>query len=84
MFGYVTIHRPELKIKDEQRYRAFYCGLCRSLRDRYGRSGQTTLSYDMTFLAMLLSALYEPETQDGPPENPAPGKENDTPAVPFG
>ncbi len=65
MFGYVTIHRPELKIKDEQCYRAFYCGLCRSLRDRYGRSGQTTLSYDMTFLAMLLSALYEPETQEG-------------------
>ena len=65
MFGYITINRPELKIRDEQRYRAFYCGLCRSLKKRYGLSGQSTLSYDMTFLGILLSALYEPATEEG-------------------
>ncbi len=27
----------------------------------YGMAGQISLSYDMTFLAMLLSGLYEPE-----------------------
>ena len=30
MFGYVTINREELKIKDMRRYQSFYCGICRS------------------------------------------------------
>ena len=30
MFGYVTIHEPELKVKDLNKYKAFYCGLCAS------------------------------------------------------
>ena len=63
MFGYVTINKPELKIRDFETYHSYYCGLCRDLHKRYGRSGQLTLSYDMTFLALLLSALYEPEEQ---------------------
>ena len=62
MFGYVTINKPELKIKDFDTYQSFYCGLCHSLKTNYGRLGQATLSYDMTFLALLLSGLYEPET----------------------
>ena len=65
MFGYVTIARPELKIKDEETYRAFYCGLCRALKKRHGLAGQSTLSYDMTFVVLLLSALYEPPTETG-------------------
>ena len=63
MFGYVTVHKDELKIKDYNRYRAFYCGVCRSLKKCYGMAGQMTLTYDMTFLAILLSALYEDETE---------------------
>ena len=65
MFGTVTIHQPEMKFKDYGIYRSFYCGLCRSLKHRYGPAGQATLSYDMTFLAVLLTALYEPETAEG-------------------
>ena len=65
MFGTITIHQPEMKFKDFGIYRSFYCGLCRSLKHRYGISGQSTLSYDMTFLAVLLSGLYEPETAEG-------------------
>jgi hypothetical protein len=61
MFGYVTIHKPELKIKDYNKYRAYYCGLCRQLKKHHGFKGQFTLSYDMTFLTILLSGLYEPE-----------------------
>ena len=30
------------------------------LRRHYGLPGQMTLSYDMTFLVMLLTSLYEP------------------------
>ena len=62
MFGYVNINKPELKIKDFERYHSYYCGLCRTLKKRHGRSGQITLTYDMTFLIILLTSLYEPET----------------------
>ena len=65
MFGYVVMNKPEIKFKDFDMYRSFYCGLCRELRERYGISGQITLSYDMTFVILLLSALYEPPTRKG-------------------
>ncbi len=62
MFGYVTINKPELKVREYDRYRSFYCGLCHGLKKRHGRLGQFTLTYDMTFLVILLSSLYEPAT----------------------
>ena len=34
MFGYVTVCEPELKVKDLKKYRAYYCGLCRTLKRR--------------------------------------------------
>ena len=55
MFGYVVLNKPEIKFKDFDMYRSFYCGLCRELRERYGISGQITLSYDMTFVIILLT-----------------------------
>lgn len=61
MFGHVTIHKPELKVRDYERYRSYYCGLCRTLGKRYGITGKLLLSYDMTFLAILFSGLYELE-----------------------
>lgn len=61
MFGYVVINKPELKFKEFDVYKSFYCGLCYSLRSRYGFVGKFTLSYDMTFLVMLLTSLYEPK-----------------------
>lgn len=63
MFGYITINKEELKIKDYNKYQSYYCGVCRSLKNNYGFSGQLTLTYDMTFLGILLSALYEDETE---------------------
>ena len=65
MFGYVVMNKPEIRFKDFDLYRSFYCGLCRVLREKYGISGQITLTYDMTFVVVLLSALYEPPTQKG-------------------
>lgn len=59
MFGYVTICEPELKVKDLKKYRAYYCGLCRTLKEEYGFMGQMTLTYDMTFAVIFLSSLYE-------------------------
>jgi hypothetical protein len=63
MFGYIVANQPELKIKDYDEYKRYYCGLCHSLKKIYGTKGQISLSYDMTFLVILLSALYEPERQ---------------------
>ena len=62
MFGYVTIYRKDLSDEAMDRYQAYYCGLCRSL-GRYGLAARMALSYDMTFAALLLSALYEPATR---------------------
>lgn len=62
MFGYVTVNKPELKIREYNRYHAYYCGLCHTLKERNGFLGQMTLTYDMTFLVVLLSSLYEPDT----------------------
>lgn len=63
MFGYVIVNKPELKIKDYDRYREYYCGLCHALKDRHGMSGQISLSYDATFAAVILTALYDPKTR---------------------
>ena len=65
MFGYVTINKPELKVKDYSRYHAYYCGLCKVLKEEYGRFGQMTLTYDSTFLVLLLTSLYEEQPQYG-------------------
>ena len=61
MFGYIVVNKAEMKYKDFDKYHAYYCGLCQSLKDRYGAWGQLSLSYDMTFLHVLLTSLYEPE-----------------------
>ena len=50
-------------MKDFRKYKAYYCGLCRSLKERHGTLGQLTLTYDMTFLVVLLTGLYEPDTK---------------------
>ncbi len=59
MFGYVTVYKPDLKMKHFAKYKAYYCGLCRTLREEYGIVGQVTLTYDMTFVIILLASLYE-------------------------
>lgn len=64
LFGYVGVNQKELKCKDYEHYQAYYCGLCRSLKKAHGALGQLTLSYDMTFLVLLLTALYEPDNQE--------------------
>ncbi len=51
-----------MKFKDYDRYRSYYCGLCRCLRKQYGVAGRMTLGNDMTFLILLLSGLYDVET----------------------
>jgi len=65
MFGYVIPNQQELKLKEYDYYRSFYCGFCQALKKKYGLLGQATVSYDMTFLILLLSDLYDEEETDG-------------------
>jgi len=55
MFGYVRPLRDELKVRDFDRFKAAYCGLCRAIGERYGLIPRMFLNYDFTFLAIVLS-----------------------------
>ena len=59
MFGYVNINRNELSDENKKIYQGYYCGLCQKLKEVSGRKGQMLLNYDMTFLVVLLTGLYE-------------------------
>lgn len=65
MFGYIVVNQPEMKFKEYDIYHRYYCGLCKALQEHKGVLGQLSLSYDMTFLVLLLTGLYEPEEQEG-------------------
>ncbi len=59
MFGYVIPHKCELKIKDYELYRAYYCGVCKAIDKYYGVVSRFTLNYDITFLAVMLLAISD-------------------------
>ena len=59
----MVVNKPELKLREYTEYQGYYCGLCHMLRKKYGLSAGLTLTYDMTFLVMLLGALYEPKLE---------------------
>lgn len=65
MFGYVVANIDGLTPQQQARYRACYCGLCRRIGSRISQPARLTLTYDMTFLVLLLGSLYEPEEQAG-------------------
>ena len=49
MFGYVQANLNDLSPEEQARYRAAYCGLCRTLGKRYGWPARMGLTYDLTF-----------------------------------
>lgn len=65
MFGYVMADRTALPEPQFQRYKSCYCGLCHTIGQIYGPLKRLALNYDMTFLVLLLSSLYEPEERQG-------------------
>ncbi len=66
MFGYVVANKAELKIREYDVYQSYYCGLCKCLKERGGNFSRLSLSYDMTFIYMLLTGLYEPKENHCP------------------
>lgn len=63
MFGYITVNKEELKLREFKEYHSYYCGLCMALKKECGSSARLTLTYDMTFLILVLTGLYEPESK---------------------
>ena len=62
MFGYVKINKMDLTFREYEHYRGYYCGLCKYLKDNHGEISRLTLNYDITFLILVLSALYRPKS----------------------
>ena len=57
MFGYVTINKPELKIKEYEPYKGVYCTLCKQMGKEYGFLSRFLLSYDGAFYVMYKLGL---------------------------
>ena len=56
MFGYIRPRRDDLRVREDAQYRAAYCGLCHALGRRCGFAARFLVSYDMTFLYLLLQS----------------------------
>ncbi len=59
MYGYIRTYAPELKVREQEYYRAVYCGLCRTMGKCTGQCSRFALSYDFTFFALVRMALTE-------------------------
>ena len=60
MYGYLRPLQGELKVRELERFKACYCGLCHALGEKYGIAARFVLSYELVFLAMLLWDEDEP------------------------
>ncbi|MCD8155297.1 MAG: DUF5685 family protein [Clostridiales bacterium] len=64
MYGYIVCNKAQLTEEEAKRYEKVYCGLCRNLKKRFGQMERLSLTYDLTFLILFLSSLYEPEEKE--------------------
>jgi len=62
MFGYVTPDKPDLKIREFEVFRGYYCGVCKAMAKKAGHRGRFVLAYDCAFLALLLDSLEKEPT----------------------
>lgn len=63
MIGYIKAYPPELKMKEYVKYNAYYCGICHSIKDRWGQIPRLTLNYDCVFLAIFIDSLIKPHME---------------------
>jgi hypothetical protein len=61
MFGTILVNKKMLSKPERAEYRAAYCGLCHALSEAYGKQGERTLSYDLTFLVLLIESVEKGE-----------------------
>ncbi len=60
MFGNVIPAEKALSLEDRELFRGYYCALCREIGKR-SQSARIGLSYDITFLALILEAISNEE-----------------------
>ena len=65
MFGYLIYNNKEITEEEKKSYQDCYCGLCNRLYFHYDNIGRNTLSYDLTFVNLLLTSIYQPEITSG-------------------
>ncbi|MBE5731730.1 MAG: hypothetical protein E7353_01730 [Clostridiales bacterium] len=53
MFGYVVVDKEKLTPQENALYRAFYCGVCKTVKQEYGNLTRVCTTYDITFLSIL-------------------------------
>ncbi|MDE6189517.1 MAG: hypothetical protein K2G37_04455 [Clostridia bacterium] len=63
MFGYVIPDKLNMFMKDYYGYRAFYCGLCKSIGKRCSQLMRIGTTYDMTFLNVFAHAILDVELE---------------------
>lgn len=61
MSGIIIAGKDRLSADEITKYNAYHCGLCRALREAGGVKAKALLSYDMTYIYILLSSIYENE-----------------------
>lgn len=59
MFGYIRINKMDLTFREFDYYKGYYCGLCKYLKENHGEVSRLSLNYDITFLIVILTALYK-------------------------
>lgn len=59
MFGYIVPLTGELKVRELNVYRAYYCGLCGALKTEYRKTA--VLNFDSVFLYLLADGLRKNE-----------------------
>lgn len=59
MFGYIVPLTGELKVRELNLYRAYYCGLCGALKSEYRKTA--VLNFDSVFLYLLADGLRKEE-----------------------
>ncbi len=57
MFGYVQPLKPELKVKENEAYKGYYCGLCKAIKENYTNAARFMLNYDCATLMLLFSSM---------------------------
>ena len=59
MFGYIRPSVKELKVKEYELFRGYYCGLCKSMGRSFGVFSRFALNYDAVFLGLLMASVHD-------------------------
>ncbi len=64
MFGYIVPCKKQLGEADSKIFGSYYCGLCKAMGRQCSQLSRLGLSYDASFLAMVLSAVTGEEHEE--------------------